>query len=60
MRKEKRVKPIKAKWCPRSIANEINDMFYNAQKPDRTALEKESQEYLDYLRAKKLSRTASN
>ena len=60
MRKEKRVKPIKAKWCSRSTANRLNDALLNLPKPDRTALKKESDEYRAILEARQLSQLAKN
>ena len=55
-----KIKPMKAKWCSRSTANEANDFFLGLKKPDRTAMKKEANEYRAILEARQLSQLAKN
>ena len=48
-----RVKPYKGKYAGRKSANYVNDMLLSSQKPDRTALKKESEEFIAYIREKR-------
>ena len=45
-----RVKPFKGKYVSRKRARRINDMLLSSQVPDRTALKKESEEFIEYMR----------
>lgn len=45
-----RIRPFKGKWVSRNNANKINDMLLSAPKPDRTALKKESEEFIEYIK----------
>ena len=48
-----KVKPFRGKFVGRKKANRVNDMFLSASRPDRTALKKESEEFLAYIREKR-------
>ena len=51
-----RIKPYKGKWCSRTTANRINDMFLSAVTPDRTKLHKEAEEFAELMIKQGLSR----
>lgn len=45
-----RIKPYKTRWCPRSVADKIRDVFALYDKePDRAALEKEAKEFEELI-----------
>ena len=50
-----KIKPYKGKYVSRKKANEVNDMFALATKPDRTALNKEAKEFTEIIRARRTS-----
>ncbi len=50
-----KVKPFEAKYCSRSLANEINDMFASIRKPDRTQLAAEAARYKAMVLARRSS-----
>lgn len=50
-----KVKPYKGKYVSRKRANEVNDMLALATRPDRTALEKEAQEFIEIIRKRRAS-----
>ncbi len=52
-----KVKPYKGKFLFRSQANKINDALLSVGKPDRTALEKEASEFIEYIKNKRLGKT---
>ena len=55
-----RVRPFRGKWCSRSEANRVNDMFLSAVRPDRTALKKESEEFIAYIKEKRAKEESQN
>lgn len=46
----KRIKPYRGRWCNRKEANRVNDMLLSSQPPRRTALKKEAEEFIEYIR----------
>ena len=51
----KKIKPYKGKYVSRKKAKEVNDMLALATRPDRTALEKEAQEFIEIIRKRRAS-----
>lgn len=45
-----KVKPFKGRYASRKKANRVNDMLLSSQRPDRTALKKEAEEFIEYIR----------
>lgn len=45
-----KIKPFKGRYASRKKANRINDMLLSTQRPDRTALKKEAEEFIEYIR----------
>lgn len=45
-----KVRPFRGKWCSRSEANRVNDMLRSSVPPDRSALKKESEEFIAYIK----------
>ena len=45
-----RVKPYRGKYVSRRRAKRINDMLLSSKRPDRTALKKEAEEFIEYMR----------
>ena len=54
-----RVGPFAGKHLTRKQAKEINDMLLNAQKPDRTALKKEAEEFIEEFKARRAREEAN-
>jgi len=48
-----RVRPFKGRYCSREQANRVNDMLLSSTRPDHTALKKESEEFIEYIKAKR-------
>ena len=48
-----KVKPWRGKFVFRGKANRINDMFLSAQKPDRTELEKEANDFIELIKMRR-------
>lgn len=46
-----RVKPWKGRYVSRKKAEQINDMLLATQQPDRTALKKEAEEFIEYIKS---------
>lgn len=56
-----RVKPYKGRWCPRRIANQLRDAFESYDKaPDRTALHKEAQEFIEEMERREAAEKSSS
>ena len=55
-----RVRPFRGKWCSRSEANRVNDMLLSVVRPDRTALKKESEEFIAYIKEKRAKEESQN
>lgn len=45
-----RIKPYKGRYVSRKRSNRINDMLLSTQKPDHTALKKEAEEFIEYIK----------
>ena len=57
-----KVKPYKGRYLSRKKANEINDMLLSSKIPDRTALKREAEEFIEYykeIRAKRNNSTVN-
>lgn len=48
-----RTRPYKGKFLTRGRANRINDELLNAEVPDRTELEKEAAEFIEFIKEKR-------
>lgn len=48
-----KIKPYKGRYVTRKKANTVNDMFASTPKPDRTALYKEAEEFIEIIRQKR-------
>ena len=54
-----RVRPFRGRYLTRRQAKEINDMLLNAQKPDRTALKKEAEEFIEEFKVRRAREEAN-
>ena len=54
-----RVRPFRGRYLTRMQAKEINYMLLNAQKPDRTALKKEAEEFIEEFKARRAREKAN-
>ena len=48
-----KVKPYRGRYVSRKKANYINDLLLSSKKPDHTALKKESEEFIAYIKEKR-------
>ncbi len=55
-----KVMPFKGKWCSRSQANRVNDMLLSSMPPDRSALKKESEEFIEYIKVMRSKKGEDN
>lgn len=53
-----RVKPYKGKYCSRKKANLLMDFFESLQKPDRRELDKEAEEFRQFILSKQRAVTS--
>ncbi len=51
-----RVRPYKGRFLSRRNANYINDMLLSSKTPDRTALKKEADEFIEYIKKRRLEK----
>lgn len=45
-----KIKPYKGRYASRKKANYVNDLLLSAKKPDHTALQKEAEEFIEYIK----------
>ena len=48
-----KVKPFKGRYCSRRQANRVNDMLLSSKRPDHTALKREAEEFIEYIKEKR-------
>lgn len=48
-----KVKPYRGRYASRKKSNTMNDFLFSAKIPDRTALKKESEEFIAYIKEKR-------
>ena len=48
-----KVKPYRGRYASRKKANFMNDLLLSSKKPDHTALKKESEEFIAYIKEKR-------
>lgn len=50
-----RVKPFKGKFLFKHQAEEINEALLNSEKPERSKLQKEADEFIEFIKRKRAS-----
>ena len=45
-----KVRPFRGRWCSRRLAKRVNDMLLSSKVPDHTAMKRESEEFIEYIR----------
>ena len=48
-----KVKPFKGRYVNRKKANRVNDFLLSSRKPDHTALKKEADEFIEYIKERR-------
>ena len=46
-----KVKPFQGKYVSRIKAKQVNNMLLSTKRPERTALKKEAEEFIEYIKA---------
>lgn len=44
------MRPFRGRWCSRRLAKRVNDMLLSSKVPDHTAMKRESEEFIEYIR----------